>query len=93
MSEAQNIDTAPPVCCETMQEALQGNLADRPDLFNPTFFRGDDGTVMLPVGYLPITDEVDRTRWVDVSWLDFHARFCPFCGSTLPPATPPTAMN
>ena len=76
-----------------MHDALQGGRPFEAAVFNPTFYRADDGTVMVPVGYLPITDEADRTKWVDVSWLEFQARFCPFCGSIGAASIPPLAMN
>ena len=93
MSEARGSVSEPRLCCDGMQDALRGGHSAATAGFNPTFFRAEDGTLLIPVGYLPITDEADRTKWVDVSWLDVQARFCPFCGSAMDATIPPFAMN
>jgi hypothetical protein len=93
MSEARGSVSEHRLCCDVMRDALCDGHPAATVVFNPTLFMAEDGTLLIPVGYLRITDEADRTKWVDVSWLDVQARFCPFCGSAIDATIPPFAMN
>jgi len=69
-------------CCKELKVALAGGPGAATGVYNSSFTPIGDG-LALCVGFLPVQDEADPLKWVDISWLDMPVSFCPFCGTSL----------
>jgi hypothetical protein len=74
-------------CCEYLRMALAGGPGAAAGVYNSSFTPVGEGGLAIAVGFLPVEDESDPKKWTDISWIDFPARFCPFCGTPLPEVT------